>query len=93
MRPLTITVANDDGVEDEVRPVKITIEGTNEKGEPVMLVFDVDGDSVSMDMDREFIERGVATEIVEKHCVRWEYRFWQKTPGTLLPGGIFIKGR
>lgn len=73
-------------------PVKITIEGTNANGEKFALEFQADDGNVSMDMERELIERGSITEVIEKHCVRWEYRHFQKNKGTILPGGIFIKG-
>jgi hypothetical protein len=77
-----------------IRPVKVTVEGTNEEGKPVTLEFDmVNGDSVEMNFDRDFIDRGPVTEIVERHKVSWEYRFFQKNRGTMFPGGIFIKER
>ena len=76
-----------------MKPVKITVEGTNADGEEFTVEFEADGDNVRMDVDRDFIERGSVTEVIEKHCVSWEYRFFTKNEGIHLPGGVFIKER
>lgn len=57
-----------------MRPARITVDGTNSRGELVAEVFDVDGDRVQYTVNVDYdAVRGV-TEVIETHTVTWEVR-------------------